>query len=281
MRMLKDQFRYAALLAIAAFGLLAGGTGCSAERYYCDDTGCYYCDGLGCRQAPAPAEPVLCSGPEDCPSGQVCLDGTCSVDPRPCGELGCDCSESGMCGAGFVCSDGECRADEDACRFNHQCGADRVCIDGSCLASCDADRLCPETQMCEEGRCVDTPITPGECAANADCATGQVCLDSICIDGCSADTDCGEGRFCEAGVCRVDDRPRPFCSADSDCRPGHPCVDGVCRTTCDTHQDCLRFDAQFGFCLENLCVTTNEATSNCSTSTDCEAGQECSDGICR
>ena len=30
-----------------------------------------------------------------------------------------------------------------------------------------------------------------------------------------------------------------------------------------------------------VCSTTNEATSNCMASEDCDAGQECIDGICR
>jgi hypothetical protein len=63
---------------------------------------------------------------------------------------------------------------------------------------------------------------------------------------------------------------------------GRTCVDGVCRTPCSTSEECLRFDVQFNICsAEMLCVTTNEATSDCAAASDCASGLDCVDGICR
>jgi hypothetical protein len=65
------------------------------------------------------------------------------------------------------------------------------------------------------------------------------------------------------------------------CAAGAVCVDGVCRSPCATPTDCRRFDEQLTFCVEGLCYTTNEATSDCSAASDCRAGQNCIDGVCR
>ena len=106
-------------------------------------------------------------------------------------------------------------------------------------------------------------------------------MDALCVAACTADTDCAEGFYCDASTCRVDDRPKPFCESNDDCNPGHPCEGGVCRTPCGEHADCLRFDVQFNYCLEGLCATTNEVTSDCRTTEDCDGQQACTDGICR
>ena len=65
------------------------------------------------------------------------------------------------------------------------------------------------------------------------------------------------------------------------CAAGAVCVDGVCRSPCATPTDCRRFDEQLTFCVEGLCYTTNEATSDCTAASDCRAGQNCIDGVCR
>ena len=119
------------------------------------------------------------------------------------------------------------------------------------------------------------------CANDAACGAGRACVDGRCVDACTSDATCGAGRYCASGVCVIDDRPHPFCTSDAQCMPGHPCRGGACRTPCSTTPDCARFDVTFNYCLDMLCVTTNEATSNCTLSADCMAGQECVDGICR
>jgi hypothetical protein len=59
------------------------------------------------------------------------------------------------------------------------------------------------------------------------------------------------------------------------------CVGGVCRTPCSSTTDCRRADEQLTACLDMLCYTTNEATSDCHQASDCMSGQRCVDGICR
>jgi len=244
--------------------------------------------GTECRDGAcvAPTEPDptptpgVCETNEDClASGLVCLDGLCTADPGVC-------SDDADCGAGEVCLAGECLADDDVCQFNHECGEGRVCINSRCGVGCGltdgpGGGACPAGLVCMDGICSDDGST-SSCTTNADCSGGEVCLDGACRPECSADSDCADGYRCNSsGVCRLNTRPTPFCSSDSDCMTGRVCVDAVCRTPCADSDECLRFDVQFNVCLENLCVTTNEATSDCTTGDDCLAGQVCSDGICR
>ena len=230
---------------------------------------------------PTPVEmPGTCVRNADCDDdGLVCRDGMCVMDDRSCGDAGCSCADTGMCSEGFTCIADECRPDEDVCRFNTECGESRVCIDGRCAAECTENADCPTGQMCESGVCRDIPPNVGECDADNPCDDGFTCVDAVCRESCSADSECGEGRYCDAGTCRVDDRASPFCTDDSECR--FACINGLCRTPCETSMECSRVDVQFNFCLENYCATTNEATSDCATSSDCSGSRECVDGICR
>ena len=268
-----------------------------AAGTHCTDLGCVAsCSadsdcpaGSECRLSEClhPAEVALptpgsCERNLDCAaSGIVCRDGMCAYDDRSCGELGCDCSATGACSAGFVCATAECVPEADLCHFSHECGPGRSCVDGACVSGCVTGAECVIGQVCTAGFCEDAPLMTGECASDAECGPGGLCIDSSCFEGCTEDAECGADRYCAAGVCAVDTRPRPFCASDADCEPGHPCVGGICRTSCGTHDDCLRFDVQYNYCLDSLCVTTNEATTDCALSADCGAGRACIDGICR
>ena len=81
--------------------------------------------------------------------------------------------------------------------------------------------------------------------------------------------------------CVIDDRPNHFCESDDDCNEGAVCRNYVCRSPCTTNEECPRFDVSLTFCLDNVCATTNEATSDCAEASDCMTGQSCIDGICR
>jgi hypothetical protein len=198
----------------------------------------------------------------------------CAQEDSYCDETGC-----------YQCDGLGCRpvvppGRETTCQFNYECGANRVCRNEQCLSECDASNPCPDGSSCSAaGICIDD--APETCASDEACDGEQVCIAGECRDECAVDSDCGDERYCASGVCRVDDRPRPFCTSDAQCRSGNPCVGGVCRTPCERSNDCLRYDVQFSVCQEGFCVTSNEATSDCSTRADCNGNQSCIDGICR
>jgi hypothetical protein len=239
---------------------------------------------VGPNEDPEP-KPGTCERNADCDDPTlVCRDGLCQPDDRSCGSTGCSCTASSGCDDGFLCLDGECRAESDTCQFSYECsgpdGRNAECVDGECVLQCSEDADCAAGQRCSEGQCVDREPMTG-CVKNEDCGAAGVCQDGACFVGCDEDSDCGAGQYCPDGICRVDTRPQPFCTSDAQCQPGHPCVGGICRTPCDTDTECLMFDVQFSLCRESFCKTSNEVTSDCRTSADCESGEECVDGICR
>jgi hypothetical protein len=205
--------------------------------------------------------------------GTICVDGACVPPARP------TCDTTAPCAAGRVCVDGECRLPEETCRFTSECGDERVCVDQHCTYACP-DVPCPTGSTCTDGYCRETPTV--DCTTSTMCGAGEVCIDGSCWSGCDSADDCGVGRYCGTdGRCRLDDVPHPVCSPETPCASGAVCVDGVCRSPCETATDCRRFDEQLTFCVERLCFTTSEATSNCSASSECNAGQDCVDGNCR
>jgi hypothetical protein len=249
-----------ALLAVLSLVL----AGCGSDRRVCETAAdgsevCYYCDGLGCRPIDDTGDDPECQGDQDCDEGARCAaglcqplitdctdDDQCTGDDEQCVAGVCrgdeaECTSDAQCADHERCSAGSCRAEDDLCQFNHECGSDRICIDGRCASECAQDTDCP--------------------------GDDQVCDDGLCR--------------CDTEGCVDDDHPRPFCTDEEGCAAGVPCVGGICRTPCDDHDACQRFDVQFTFCLEGYCATTNEVTSDCALSSDCDADRDCIDGICR
>lgn len=218
--------------------------------------------------------PGDCEGPDDCPgSNLVCLDGFCAADPNAClADADCRGSE--------VCVSGRCETEDDVCKFSFECGVGLVCVNARCVASCDGG--CATGLVCDtvDNFCKEDPA-PGDCVKNDMCEAGEVCINTRCVFQCSTDSECATGDYCDDGDCRFDDRPAPpFCEQDSECATGRRCVSGVCRTPCTQDADCPAFDEQLRVCRENLCLTTNQATSDCDTQSDCDTGESCVDGIC-
>jgi hypothetical protein len=231
--------------------------------------------GLICRDATCVPG---CETSDDCQAenpGYVCLDGTCTPTITP------ECDATTPCRSPLECVAGECRAPSDTCQFSSECGAGRVCVNQQCTTACGLDNPCPTGAMCTDGFCVVTPPPVDECVVNADCGEGEICRDGSCYDECALDADCGAGRYCQEGRCRLDTRPRPTCSDSRPCASGSVCLNGTCRIPCTTAPQCAAFDVQYNFCLDMLCATSNEATSDCAAQADCNADQSCIDGICR
>jgi MYXO-CTERM domain-containing protein len=144
------------------------------------------------REAPTPTPTPECDDDEDCPEGQVCVDGSCvAATPTPTP-------------VGF------CRDDED-------CPEGQVCVDHRCVTPtptrtpigyCTDDEDCPAGQVCVNNMCVTPTPTPtpiGFCTDDEDCPEGQVCVNNMCVavtptrkksgggGGCSCEIDPGAG----------------------------------------------------------------------------------------
>lgn len=104
-----------------------------------------------------------CGSSADCPTGQLCVDGTCTAVAD--GGPGVDG------GPGMDSGPPPCTSD-DACGGG-------VCLDGAC---------CP---------------TAGQVCGTACCATTETCFANACVvpgDRCTRNEDCGEGQYCEPAL---------------------------------------------------------------------------------
>ena len=143
-----------------------------------------------------------------------------------------------------------------------------------------------EWQLAEFGWCTDGR----ECSASEPCPwplecapdvyTGVdycICTADVCTTTCAAAEECGDARLdCIDGLCR----PLAVCSTTADCAADRVCglLEGsesagrrcitpgtaIAGEGCATHGECAS-----GICLDGLCTTSCELTS------DCEAGEEC------
>jgi hypothetical protein len=222
-----------------------------------------------------------CNADTPCPSTQSCVDGVCIVNQT---QPGCDATHP--CAMGSTCvgtgAAATCVIDIEVCQFSTSCGTGRSCVNQLCTTGCSAANPCVGTATCgADGYCHETipPVTG--CATAADCGAHQTCVDGRCFAGCTIDSDCPSGDYCDGGVCRLDTRTNPACGNGRPCANGAVCHNGACRSPCTTAPECPRFDVQTNFCIDHVCATTNEATSNCSSATDCTGGQSCVDGNCR
>jgi len=116
-----------------------------------------------------------------CPSGQVCVSGTCK---GPCDGVTCPHPQ--------VCRVGVCL---DPCA-GVTCAAEQVCDQGVCVLGCNC-------QPCGQGEVCDS--TSGQCeqpsCAGVTCAAGTYCISGNCVDDC-AGAICPGGGACMNGNCQ-------------------------------------------------------------------------------
>jgi MYXO-CTERM domain-containing protein len=144
------------------------------------------------REGPTPTPTPECENDEDCPEGQVCVDGEC-VEATPTNTP-----------IGF-------------CNDNEDCPEGQVCVNNRCVTPtpsptpigyCEDTEDCPIGQVCLNNMCVTPTPSPtpiGYCEDNEDCPNGQVCVNNMCVavtptrkkggggGGCSCEIDPGAG----------------------------------------------------------------------------------------
>lgn len=150
-------------------------------------------------------------------------------------------------------------------------------VDNDCNGMVDdGDTLCPATQVCDKGVCVDPCGTgefrcdPGfsckaghciedECAEKV-CEAGQICRKGVCKGACEGVT-CPSGQECQLGRC-VDLCAGITCTGGKVCERGQCVSDCKCRG-CAEGLEC----AADGHCVDPKCVGIM-----CKDTERCEAG---------
>lgn len=207
-----------------------------------------------------------CTGPEDCPAGQVCgPDGKChdQVEGDACDSDGCDWD-----GGDSGTADGD--SGPPPCTHDRECPPDKVCeiSTGQCVdgQACQASYNCPSGQYCEP--------TGGVCKTRSElcepCTTDEQCPDPGMGDLC---IEYADGKFCGQHCDPAQCPPGYVC--DQSAGSGSPASHGQCRSntgecgsTFVCHED--------GDCAANK--VCNQATGKCVAKCQdigCPAGQVC------
>jgi MYXO-CTERM domain-containing protein len=181
----------------------------------------------------------------ECPAGQVCVEGYCLTNPC----VGVSCSP------GFICDDGECL---NLCDVQSvSCDEGLVCVGGNCVEDVCSNTGCDEGFVCVENACIADPCAGVECELEEVCELGE------CIADPCTGVECDDGFRCVGGTCE-DLCEGVVCGASETCEEGFCVVDSCFGVTCPNGSECL-----FGNCVETACVGVT-----------CELGEVCQEGRC-
>ena len=279
---------------------------CDPADKKCKDIVCKFddqCpDAHACNTTTGKCEPAkACKDSAECPNGWTCntCRGTCTV------SLG-----TGRCNEDFNCPGGielewcdkcikECRPRQKLCS---PCVKDDQC--GDTTDHCLPDQRNPQSgrkfcgRECQQGifcapgfKCKDFPDLktpkqcvpvsgdcdkPGECETNADCVgAGKICDPGSkrCVAGCEGDANCPV-RTQEA--CTTDQNcknPNAKCTGGS-CVVQLSCCRGRCGVPCSSDSECEQNES----CTDGCCAVEGE----CTTSRDCQDKEYCDQttGLC-
>jgi hypothetical protein len=268
------------------------------------------CDGMGVCTEPrrlscapyvcaAGACPTACAGPEDCASGDGCVNGACGEKPlgAPCaGATECN---SGSCVDSVCCDVASCSGPCRACNLPGSAGScQNVAASaepraGGCAAEdastcgrtgkCDGAGGCqlqPPGMPCGARTCMgSTEAAAPTCNGNGACVPGLVrscgaylCSDGTCGSFCATDAACTGTAFCRNGSCVPRQPSGASCTQARECASG-ACVDGFCcqTTSCAAGMTCSGTDG--------TCIGRRGLGSSCTAADECESGF-CADGVC-
>lgn len=266
--------------------------------YCCDRDGCP--QGLPCLNSAGDTGACglrqSCKHPCDCPQGNACVDGFCSVSNQPV-----YCCEKAGCVAGQTCSSirggtKTCGGEGQPCTTACDCVGGLTCVNGQCTKAgvpfycCDASN-CPAGSRCENARGVQGTCgqTQG-CKSSCDCPTGQTCSNGKCgilpvpVYCCDRPDKCPSGQFCDSrdgkrGRCES----KVECVSSCDCAQGLACLRGQCtkggeavycceKPGCPARVTCIRSDGSRGTCSGQKCANDRDCgIQNCT-----QQGTQCS-----
>ena len=198
-----------------------------------------------------------------------------------CPDAGMPCTVAGAMG---VCANGRmnCVGSGTACQQQVMPSAERCnALDDDCDGMVDemtgTTSLCPATQMCVSGSCVDACFEGG-------CGAGFTCTPSGCVEAACVGVTCPASQRCSGGTC-VDACGGVVCPHGLTCIGGS-CVDVCATLTCDTCTVCSG-----GACVPSCAYAPCSAGRTCQADghcvetacagVTCPAGNYCSGGSCQ
>jgi hypothetical protein len=265
--------------APSPLGAPCGITGC-AEGLHCDY------DTHTCHAG--------CGYDFDCPTGEYCIDASCSPATLPgIGEPCFDRPLGSLCGGTRT----YCHAGSHTCEL--QVGGDVACDGSGGAAACftgacdSASSTCVPRDSCTPSSnaayAVCTPAFPycdvdGHCTASVENAACNLLTVHDGVDVCPPGTACDLRQGEDPGRCRPRAALRAACDEAVVCADGSTCVAGVCVVIAGGGEACgptVACAGQFA-CVDGRCAGTTHGGGigdSCSTEVDCYNGV-CTGGRC-
>ena len=135
-----------------------------------------YCDVEAKRCVPS----ALCQSDAQCIESFWCdFRGSCV--PRRAGA----CRTPNDCASGENCVEGSCRPSNSTCVFAFACAGGAHCLDNACTPACMNDEACGSGSRCVQGTC--KPFF--ECMSSSQCQEGEYCNGGRCLSRCKKESD--------------------------------------------------------------------------------------------
>ncbi len=250
------------------------GHGCTS-RACCQDSDCSALEKCSNHVCVSSCDDGSCNNGEDCstcptdcacPSGKMCVGGSCRPTGSCCEGASCsvttqaDCSGKWTNGDDCIGNPCEiCCVNDADCNDADFCNGTETCLSCACWPGTPP---CPSGECCDED--ADSCVAGGTCSSNSECDNEDFCDgEERCVGGC-----------CEAGTppCGSQDCCEETDSCDACCE----CGDGICEANCDENassccEDCAECCDDDDCSDDSVCVG-----NNC---VDCLDNSGCDDGL--
>lgn len=218
---------------------------CIADKTPAPDAQCLACLSELSTSGWSPAgEGEACDDGLLCTINDICQDGACGGEDKPCEK---------------ACHDGLCDEDTGECKFYPLTGGE-----------CDDGDPCTLADKCQAGECGGEEKDCAAAAAGEECRMGACDPASEPVAGECVAVDLEVGAPCEDGL---------FCTGNDGCDGGGTCVGGE-EPDCSGFTDACNS----GFCDEDggsCAALPEEFGTDCdSDGTGCTVGDYCSGGLC-
>ncbi len=237
-------------------------------------------DGSACDGVCDGTAPDSCTFPG---AGVECRAGSCTNDIA---TLAAFCDGAGTCPATQQqnCAPGMCAGAicDGGCVLNTDCQVSEYCSAGVCVPLEPLGTPCSSADQCASGACVDgvccASSCTGQCEACAESGNEGACIPVLGAPRGARSSCAADGSACD-GVCDgMDATQCTFPDAATVCRLPSCTMDvATLQANCQGNGTCPALQQQP--CVPFTCGPT-QCAGDCTVTTDCNAGNYCSAGVC-
>ncbi|KHJ41453.1 hypothetical protein D918_08416 [Trichuris suis] len=237
---------------------------------------------------------INCNSDSDCDKKNRCKGGTCWTqgDTRCLNNM--DCMPNMVCRYGFCDIDPKLIMESmEGCSSHDDCPGAQICLQSNCKsasskgAACWSDAQCAQgNEGCKFGFCWIARVSDEVVEVKE--STSKPDISATCLDH----AECSEAAICYEQQCRNAKPSEQPCITDTDCRPLQACKYEYCwsindqgqlnenvkQPQCNRHEQCSL--TKVCSSKDLVCVPAYPVGKVCSNAYDCDAFEECKEGIC-